>query len=688
MKFKPLIQNLLNSGIAEGELGVEDTRRLTMINAMSYFATFVLLLVAVASAIAWSMGMIKDEIGLSMVVENPIIAVFFIFVIFHLRKTKNIEFASYYFSIISTIACSYFFFVPDLKTLGTWYAFLVPMGYFFFLGRRNGAISSIIYAVVVYFLFDWAAEVSKSFIPEYRRTFDAEFRFYFYIIYSAVGVFAYVFENARFKTQRKLEESNDVLSHRTHELQAAKKETDDILATVREGLFLTSPEMKIGNQYSKELLNIFATEEPNGKALTELIEGKVSAKVYRDVLNYFELLRRSEIDEEALVDLNPLHEAEFRFNNPGDMRKTLKYLSFEFNRIFTNGNITSIFCSLKDVTDRVVLEKELRIKEAQSKQQVELLMSVLQVEPVMLSDFIESCEKDMLYIDTELKKELDVNTYLPMINDVFRAMHNIKGNAGLIDQTQIAEKAHQFETALNGLKENPQLTAEDFAPLFEIYDELNGIFKEMKTIINKVNKFQISLQDRRVTLAKMLVRSLNGYVQNLAKEHGKKIEFQHSDFDPERIPLEYTTVVRDALIQLIRNSVFHGLESAEERTKAGKPEAGNIAIKTIFEKDAISLILRDDGRGLDPDKLRQKAIAGKFGGSADIAQWPDDKVHLLIFESGFSTADSVKMAGGRGVGMNVVKDEIEKKGGSIHIDSAKGQYFELRIKLPALPRSS
>jgi hypothetical protein len=79
MKFKPLIQNLLNSGIAEGELGVEDTRRLTMINAMSYFATFVLLLVAVASAIAWSMGMIKDEIGLSMVVENPIIAVFFIF---------------------------------------------------------------------------------------------------------------------------------------------------------------------------------------------------------------------------------------------------------------------------------------------------------------------------------------------------------------------------------------------------------------------------------------------------------------------------------------------------------------------------------------------------------------------------------------------------------------------------------
>ena len=134
------------------------------------------------------------------------------------------------------------------------------------------------------------------------------------------------------------------------------------------------------------------------------------------------------------------------------MRKTLKYLSFEFNRIFTNGNITSIFCSLKDVTDRVVLEKELRIKEAQSKQQVELLMSVLQVEPVMLSDFIESCEKDMLYIDTELKKELDVNTYLPMINDVFRAMHNIKGNAGLIDQTQIAEKGPSVRNSAEWIK--------------------------------------------------------------------------------------------------------------------------------------------------------------------------------------------------------------------------------------------
>jgi two-component system chemotaxis sensor kinase CheA len=565
---------------------------------------------------------------------------------------------------------------------------LLPIGYFFFLGRRNGSIASALYAILVFFLFDWATAVSQDFIPAYRRNFDAEFKVYFYLVYSALGVFAFVFEDARFKTQRKLEESNTSLSNKTRELQTAKKETDDILATVREGLFLTNTELQIGSQYSSELPKIMEIDNPSGRSLADIIKDKVPEKVYGDVLNYFELLRRSEIDEEALEDLNPLHEAEFRFDNSGGIRKTIKYLSFGFNRIFTNGNITSIFCSLKDVTDRVVLEKELRIKEAQSKQQVELLMSVLQVEPVMLSDFIESCEKDMLYIDTELKKELDANTYLPMINDVFRAMHNIKGNAGLIDQTKIAEKAHQFETALNGLKENPQLTAEDFAPLFEIYDELNGIFKEMKTIINKVNKFQISLQDRRITLAKMLVRSLNGYVQNLAKEHGKKIEFQHSDFDPERIPLEYTTVVRDALIQLIRNSVFHGLESVEERTKAGKPEAGNIAIKTIFEKDAISLILRDDGRGLDPDKLRQKAIAGKFGGSADIAQWPDDKVHLLIFESGFSTADSVKMAGGRGVGMNVVKDEIEKKGGSIHIDSAKGQYFELRIQLPALPRSS
>jgi K+-sensing histidine kinase KdpD len=146
-----LIRNLLFSGKDDDFYDVEKTRRLTIINGMSYFGTIMLLIVAIVSGVMWALGELNSEIGLSMVIENPVIALFFIFIILYLRKTGNIGFASYYFSVIATITFSYFFFIPDLKSIGPFYAFLLPIGYFFFLGRRNGSIASALYAILVYF---------------------------------------------------------------------------------------------------------------------------------------------------------------------------------------------------------------------------------------------------------------------------------------------------------------------------------------------------------------------------------------------------------------------------------------------------------------------------------------------------------------------------------------------------------
>ncbi len=151
-------------------------------------------------------------------------------------------------------------------------------------------------------------------------------------------------------------------------------------------------------------------------------------------------------------------------------------------------------------------------------------------------------------------------------------------------------------------------------------------------------------------------------VRDLSVMLGKSVDLHLEGRDTE-LDKTILEAVRDPLTHLVRNSVDHGIESPEVRRAAGKPERGTIALRAFHEGGQVNIEITDDGAGIDPDKLRAR---GRRQGDRDLS---DRDAMKLVFAAGFSTAEAVTNVSGRGVGMDVVKTNIERIGGTIDLAS-------------------
>ncbi|MGE0042040.1 MAG: chemotaxis protein CheW [Vicinamibacterales bacterium] len=170
-------------------------------------------------------------------------------------------------------------------------------------------------------------------------------------------------------------------------------------------------------------------------------------------------------------------------------------------------------------------------------------------------------------------------------------------------------------------------------------------------------------------------------VRDLATACGKRvrIEMEGKETDLDKTIIE---AIKDPLTHVVRNSVDHGIEPPEARTAAGKSAEGVLRLRAFHEGGQNNLENEDDGAGNDPEKVRRKAIDRGLVPADQAARMSDHEVTRLIFMPGFSTAEKITNVSGRGVGMDVVKTNIEKIGGSVDIQSAPGQGTTLRIKIP------
>ncbi|HYZ24385.1 MAG TPA: chemotaxis protein CheW [Rhodopila sp.] len=170
-------------------------------------------------------------------------------------------------------------------------------------------------------------------------------------------------------------------------------------------------------------------------------------------------------------------------------------------------------------------------------------------------------------------------------------------------------------------------------------------------------------------------------VRDLAHDLGKKIELQMLGADTE-LDRQVLELIKDPLTHMVRNSGDHGLETPAERRAAGKPETGTITLNAFHEGGHIILEISDDGRGLAVDRIKAKAVANGLATEAELANMSEGQVQRFIFRPGFSTAATVSSVSGRGVGMDVVKTNIEKIGGTIDLKSTPGQGTMFTVKIP------
>lgn len=170
-------------------------------------------------------------------------------------------------------------------------------------------------------------------------------------------------------------------------------------------------------------------------------------------------------------------------------------------------------------------------------------------------------------------------------------------------------------------------------------------------------------------------------VRDLAKDLGKKIDLEMSGAETE-LDRQVLELIKDPLTHMVRNSADHGLETTEGRLAAGKSETGRIDLSAYHEGGHIIIEIADDGRGLNAEKIKEKAVDSGLATQAELEKMTDAQIQKFIFKAGFSTAKEVTSVSGRGVGMDVVRTNIEMIGGSVDVTSVEGKGSTFLIKIP------
>ncbi len=170
-------------------------------------------------------------------------------------------------------------------------------------------------------------------------------------------------------------------------------------------------------------------------------------------------------------------------------------------------------------------------------------------------------------------------------------------------------------------------------------------------------------------------------VRDLSNELGKQIDLEMVGAETE-LDRQVLDLIKDPLTHMVRNSADHGLESTEQRRAAGKSPHGRIRLSAYHEGGYIIIQIADDGRGLDTARIKAKAVAQGLVPEADIDKLSESQIHKFIFAPGFSTATNVTNVSGRGVGMDVVRNNIDQIGGTIDVKSVAGVGLSFTIKIP------
>jgi len=211
--------------------------------------------------------------------------------------------------------------------------------------------------------------------------------------------------------------------------------------------------------------------------------------------------------------------------------------------------------------------------------------------------------------------------------------------------------------------------------------QLDQVNQATKSINFITTELQMAVMKMRMLPVGKVFGRFPRQVRDLSREMDKEINL-HISGETTELDKSVIEEIGDPLMHIIRNSCDHGLETAEDRVLASKPKAGNIWLQAAQEGSNIVISVRDDGRGFDIDAIKAKAISKGLATPEEIERMSDKEIYSFVFQAGFSTAKVITDVSGRGVGMDVVRTNIEKINGLIELNCVPGQGSTITIKLP------
>jgi len=484
----------------------------------------------------------------------------------------------------------------------------------------------------------------------------------------------------------------------------AQRQVTDILGTVREGLFLVGRDMRIGETHSESLKELLRLPSLGGRSLEALLGPLVDERTMLAATKYLGLLWKDKVHEDLIESVNPLSQIEVSFATARGGQE-LRYLSFTFRRVRgAEASADYLLGSVSDVTDRVLLARELQQVKSEGESQAALLLELLRADAGMLQTFLASADaairKGNAMLTAPGAEQEDLKRKLL---GVFRELHGMKGEAAALGLASFAQRVHSAEEILAGLRGRAVLSGNDFLPVVVRLDGLMSHIAHIRSLQERFGRPSPGRQaeeagfDPSATLPsartgavpamKPLRELFQALARDIAHKHARRVQVQAEGL--ERVPAAYVRVVKDICVQMIRNAVVHGIEQPERRMQLGKRAEGTLKIS--FADDAPEdylLTVEDDGRGLSYEDILERALSLGLITPQQAAALDRTAVYRFIFQSGFSTAAEVSEHAGRGVGLDVVSAMVRECGGRIGLVTTPGQHTRFRIALPKAAAAS
>ncbi len=475
-------------------------------------------------------------------------------------------------------------------------------------------------------------------------------------------------------------------------LESARRETTEILDTVNEGLFLVDRHLIIGEQHSAKLREVLGDHTFGGTSFQTLLTSIVSAKDAETARNFIELLFDSRIKEKLIGDLNPLNQIQVNIAQESGGFLT-KHLKFDFARAYQQDEISHVLVTVVDISEQIKLEKALAESRKHNESQLEMLTGLLHTHPSLLKEFLDNSYQCFNRINRILGTPAKSSTTMrEKITDIFREIHNFKGEAASLKLAYFENAAHAFEDQLAQLRSKADLVGNDYLPLTVQLEQLISYTQQVELLVKKLGQFGKVTQNLPANAdAQRIVGTrrqdgwdhLHEFVEHLALRNGKLVRLVSSGLHEIAMSPETQQQLKDICVQMLRNAVVHGIESPYDRELCEKPAEGRIDLRLAkLSANEMELSVMDDGRGLDYAAIRQHALDSGKWSEAEIESWGNKQLLRLIFNEGFTTATSVTPDAGRGVGMDLVMNHVLNNRGKISVSSQRGRHCRFVITLP------
>lgn len=303
----------------------------------------------------------------------------------------------------------------------------------------------------------------------------------------------------------------------------------------------------------------------------------------------------------------------------------------------------------------------------------------MKVDPITLKYLLESMSegvRDMFLV-------LSAKPTQGALQALARVAHKLKGEATVVGFDTLSRKICSLEDAIRAYQRLSRLDRSHFQTLAM---HLKAVVCQCEHIRKNAIRMAGMARNQRIERnpAKGITVALQVLAQNVAKGCGKSVRLNLEHFQPSDIPPHLRKKVQDIAVQLIRNAIAHGIESPEERKAKQKAPCGTVSLKLSKSGKLLLLTVRDNGRGIELEKIRRRLVIDYERSVQEIAKLSEQALLHTLFEPGFSTLLVQQHHAGRGVGLDLVRNTAQSLGGAVDIQYRQRVYCQFVVRLPLL----